>query len=59
MSGLLFWVVACVLFLMAVACAVIGRLVRRHERPYLHWAVLGLWAMLCLALGWILWAGFS
>ncbi len=58
MSDLLFWVVACVLFLMAVACAVFGVFVRRGEHPYLYWAALGVWAVLCLALGWVVWAGF-
>jgi hypothetical protein len=59
MSGFIFWVLVCVLFLMAVACAAFGVLVRSGERPYLYWAAFGGWAMLCVALGWVMWAGFS
>ncbi len=58
MSGLLFWILVCVLSLLAVACAVFGVFVRSGEHPYLYWAALGAWAVLCLALGWIMWAAF-
>ena len=57
MSGLLFWILVCVLSLLAVACAVFGELVRSGERPYRYWAALGAWAVVCLALGWVVWVG--
>jgi hypothetical protein len=59
MSRLLFPVLVCIISLMAVACAVFGMFVRGGERPYLNWAVLGVWLALCLALGWVMWAGIS
>lgn len=48
MSELLFWALACVLFFMAVACAVFGAFVRRDEHRYLFWAAWGVWAVLCV-----------
>jgi Na+-transporting NADH:ubiquinone oxidoreductase subunit NqrE len=49
-SELLFWALGCVLFFMAVACAVFGAFVRREEHHYLFWAAWAAWAVLCLAL---------
>jgi hypothetical protein len=46
-SNLLFWVVSCILFLVAVACAVFAALVRGDEHPYLFWAAWAAWAVLC------------
>ena len=57
MSGLLFWVLTCVLFLAAVSCAVFGVLVRDHENPYLYWIALVAWVVLCVALALVLRAG--
>lgn len=51
MSEVLFWALSCVLFLMAVACAVFGAFARGGENRYLYWAAWGAWAVLCLALG--------
>ena len=41
MNGLLYWLLSCVLFLMAVACAVFGAFVRGDVPRYLSWAALG------------------
>jgi Na+/melibiose symporter-like transporter len=57
-SGLLFWVLSCVLFLMAVASLVFSALVRDHENRYLFWVGVVTWAVLCLALALVVKAGF-
>jgi hypothetical protein len=56
-SGLLLWVLACVLFFAAVSCAVFGVLVRDHENPYLSWIAFVAWVVLCIALALVLRAG--
>jgi hypothetical protein len=54
---LLLWALACVLFLMALACFVIMALVNRDEHRYLFWAAGVGWAVLCLALGLVVLVG--
>jgi len=57
-SGLLSWVLSCVLFLGAVASLVFSVLVRDHENRYLSWVGVVTWAVLCLALAFVVKAGF-
>ncbi len=57
MSGFLFWLVACVLFFMAVACVVLGALLRGDEHRYLSWFLLVAWAVLCVGLALVVRAG--
>ena len=49
-SQLLFWALSCVLFLLAVGCAVFGALVRDGEHRYLFVSTWVAWVVLCLAL---------
>jgi Na+-transporting NADH:ubiquinone oxidoreductase subunit NqrE len=49
MTELLLWALSCVLFLLAVACAVLAAVVNRRERPYLFWAAGVAWIVLILA----------
>jgi Na+-transporting NADH:ubiquinone oxidoreductase subunit NqrE len=56
-SEVLFWALSCVLFLVAVACAVFGALVRGDERRYLVLSAWAAWVVLCLALGLVMSAG--
>ncbi len=49
MSGLL----SCVLFLGAVASLVFSVLVINHENRYLSWVGVVIWAVLCLALAFV------
>ncbi len=56
-SELLFWALSCVLFLVAVACAGVGALVRGSEHRYLYLSAWVAWAVLCLALGLVMSAG--
>ncbi len=56
-SELLFWALSCVLFLMAVGCAVFGALVRGGEHRYLFVSAWLAWVVLCLALGLVMSAG--
>ncbi len=58
MSDLLFWVLCGTLFVVAVACALFGMLVRDHENPYLFWVGMVPWGMLVVALAWVLKARF-
>jgi uncharacterized protein (DUF983 family) len=58
MSNLLFWVLSCGLFLVAVACVVLALLVRDHESRYPFWAALAVWAVLVVALALVLRARF-
>ena len=51
MSELLLWALSCILFLVAVACAVFGTLVGGGEYRYLFLSAWVAWAVLCLALG--------
>ncbi len=53
-SGLLFWLLCGTLFVLAVACVVSGVLVRDHENRYLFWVGMVPWAVLCVALAWVL-----
>jgi hypothetical protein len=46
----LFWVVVCFLFLLAVACAIFGAFAQRGERRYLSWVAWAGWAVLCVVL---------
>ncbi len=57
MSEVLFWALSCVLFLVAVACAVFAALVRGGERRYLFLSAWAAWVVLCLALGLVMSAG--
>jgi hypothetical protein len=57
-SGLLFWVLCGILFVVAVACIFFGVLVSQHENRYLFWVAAGAWAVLCVALAWVLKARF-
>jgi hypothetical protein len=57
-SGLLFWVLVCVVFVVAVACAVFSVLVRDHDNRYLSWVGVVSWVVLCLALALVLKARF-
>ncbi len=50
MSEVLFWALSCVLFLLAVACAVFAVLVRGSEHRYLFLSAWAAWAVLCMAL---------
>ena len=50
-SELLLWALSCILFLVAVACAVFGTLVGGGEHRYLFLSAWVAWAVLCLALG--------
>ncbi len=54
MTEVLFWIVVCFLFLLAVACAIFGGFVRRGEHRYLSWAALVGWAVLCVVLALVL-----
>jgi hypothetical protein len=56
-NGLLFWVLSCVLFLMAIVCSVCASLVKGDERRYLFWAAWVSWVVLCLALALVVSAG--
>jgi hypothetical protein len=56
-SDLLLWVVSCVLFFVAVACAMFGALVRGGEHRYLFWAAWAAWAVLCVGLALVVRAG--
>jgi hypothetical protein len=57
-SGLLSWVLSCVLFLGAVASLVFSVLVIDNENRYLSWVGVVTWAVLCLALAFVVKAGF-
>jgi hypothetical protein len=57
-SGLLSWVLSCVLFLGAVASLVFSVLVIDHDNRYLSWVGVVTWAVLCLALAFVVKAGF-
>ncbi len=57
MSEVLFWVLSALLFLAAVSCAVFGVLARGHENSYLTWASWVAWAVLSIALAFVLRAG--
>jgi len=54
MRDILFWALICVLFLLAVACAVFAALVRGGEHRYLFLSAWAAWGVLCLALGLIM-----
>jgi hypothetical protein len=56
-SGLLSWVLSCVLFLGAVASLVFSVLVIDHDNRYLSWVGVLTWAVLCLALAFVVKAG--
>ena len=58
MSDLLFWVLCGILFVVAVACIVLGLLVGRHQNSYLFWVAAGVWGVLCVALALVLKARF-
>jgi Na+-transporting NADH:ubiquinone oxidoreductase subunit NqrE len=49
MIELLLWALSCVLFLLAVGCAVLAAVVNRRERPYLFWTAVVAWIALILA----------
>ena len=54
MRDVLFWGLSGVLFLMAAASFVFSLLVKEHDKRYLSWAALALWALLCVALALVL-----
>ncbi len=58
MSDLAFWIACGIIFIVAVACALFGMLVRDHENPYLFWVGMVPWGMLCVALALVLKARF-
>jgi hypothetical protein len=58
MSGLLFWVLCGILFVVAVACIVFGLLVGGHKNHYLFWVAAGAWGVLCVTLDLVLRARF-
>jgi len=57
-SDLLFWGLCGILFVVAVACIVLGLLVGGQKSRYLFWVSAGVWGVVCLALALALKARF-
>jgi hypothetical protein len=53
-KDVLLWGLAGVLFVMAAASFVFSILVKEHEKRYLSWVAVALWALLCVALALVL-----
>ena len=57
-SGLLSWVLSCILFLGAVASLMFSVLIINHVKRYLSWVGVVTRAVLCLALALVVKVGF-